>query len=71
MRQGWAVMTTVLWSAATARAIVADISRDVELGRMSRAEGLDLIRRVRERAAAEPDGSSGSRRPWREAARSA
>lgn len=51
-------MTEVLWSAATAREIVADISRDVELGRMSRAAGLDLIRRVRERAAPEPDGAT-------------
>lgn len=56
-------MTEVLWSAATAREIVADISRDVELGRTSRAEGLDLIRRVRERAAADPDGPSPARKP--------
>ena len=43
---------TVLWSAATAREIVADIARDIELGRMRRAQGLDLIDRVQQRAAA-------------------
>jgi hypothetical protein len=47
-------LTEVLWSAATAREIVADISRDMELGRMSRAQGLDLIDRVQQRAAPEP-----------------
>lgn len=44
----------VLWSAATAREIVEDISLDIQLGRMSRTAGLDLIRRVRERAMPEP-----------------
>ena len=44
----------VLWSAATAREIVADIARDIELGRLSRAQGLDLIDRVRQRAASDP-----------------
>jgi len=47
-------LTEVLWSAATAREIVADISRDIELGRLSRAHGLDLIERVQQRAAPEP-----------------
>ena len=46
-------LTEVSWSAATAHEIVADIARDIELGRMSRAQGLDLIDRVQQRAAPE------------------
>jgi hypothetical protein len=57
-RWGHGELTEVLWSAATAREIVADISRDIDLGRMGRAAGLDLIHRVRERAAPEPDGAA-------------
>ena len=44
----------MLWSAATAREIVADICRDIELGRMSPSHGLDLIDRVKQRAAPDP-----------------
>ena len=43
--------TGVLWSAATAREIVAAIAQDVHSGRLLPAEAMDLIDRVGARAA--------------------